>query len=437
MTADLFKLGVIEALDALRASRFGCADYTRALLARIYALEPQVQAFAWLDHERAMAEAEAKDREAQTGKSVGPLHGLPVAVKDIIRTRGIPTAMGSPIYDDYVPDYSARVVEKLETAGAWVLGKSVTTEFAYMTPGKTRNPWNRAHTPGGSSMGSAAAVAAGFVPAAVGTQTNGSVIRPAAFCGVVGFKPSLHLIPFAGAHIFSPTLDHMGVFTRSVADAARFAAYLSEEPGRIAPKIRMGESPPRLAAVRSPVWDRASPAQQARFLADVAALRAGGAQVTDIELPAAFGEGHRTLRTIMLFEAAWELSETQKRHRDRMSDFLNRSLDEGRAVADADYQAALEMRTRLIEELETFLKKFDAIVTPPAPGEAPADLSITGDPAFCTLWSLTGVPAITIPTGLGENGLPLGLQIVGRSGDENRVLAVAAWCEGKLPFTRP
>lgn len=429
--ADLFQLGVLEVLDALRSGRFSCADYTRSCLKRILALEPRIRAFAWLDPERAMALAEIKDRERRHG-AAQPLHGLPVAVKDIIRTRGIPTGMGSPIYDGYVPESSAAVVEKLEAAGAWVLGKSVTAEFAYLTPGKTCNPWNPAHTPGGSSMGSAAAVAAGFTPAALGTQTNGSIIRPAAFCGVVGFKPSFGLISFSGAHVFSPTLDHMGVFARSVADAARFAACLAE--CAIAVEAMLPGQAPRLTAVRSPVWPLASPAQQARFSADLAALRAAGAQVTEVELPPAFAGAHSAHRTIMLFEAARELGAIQDRRRDQMSEGLNRALDEGRAIPEVDYRAAKEFRVQLQRELEVFLEEYDTIVTPPAQGEAPADLSITGDPAFCTLWSLTGAPAVTLPTGLGEAGLPLGLQVVGRFGDDNRALAAAAWCESHLPF---
>lgn len=433
MEKDLYRLGIIEALEGMKAGRFSCADYCRALLRRIAARDGEVQAWAWLDNERAMTLAEARDKERRDGPAP-PLHGLPVAVKDIIRTRGIPTGMGSPIFDGHVPQESARVVEKLEAAGAWVMGKSVTTEFAYMRPGKTRNPWNPAHTPGGSSMGSAAAVAAGFVPAAVGTQTNGSVIRPAAFCGVAGFKPSFDLISFSGANVFSPTLDHMGIFARGVADAARFAAHLTEMPGAITPDIEFPDREPRLAAVRSPVWHLASPAQQARFASDVAALKKAGARVTEIELPQSFGAGHRALRAIMLFEAARRLEPLQQAHRSRMSDYLNRSLDEGRAIPETDYRAALDTHAGLKAALETFLDGFDAIITPPAPGEAPPDLSLTGYPAFCTLWSLTGVPAITIPTGLGDMGLPLGLQIVGRFGGDNEVLAVAAWCENRLPF---
>lgn len=428
---ELFRLGVVEVLDALRSGRFSCADYTRSCLKRIFELEPRVQAFAWLDPERAMALAEAKDQEQRRG-AAPLLHGLPVVVKDIICTRGIPTEMGSPLYAGHVPETSARVVEKLEAAGAWVLGKSVTTEFAYLTPGKTRNPWNPAHTPGGSSMGSAAAVAAGFAPAALGTQTNGSIIRPAAFCGVVGFKPSFGLISFSGVHVFSPTLDHIGVFTRSVADAARFAACLAESS--CAGEAAFSGETPRLAAVRSAAWPLASPAQRVRFAADLAALRAAGAQVTEAELPPAFTGAHLTHRTIMLFEAARELGAIQDRRREQISEGLNRCLDEGRAISEADYCAAKEFRLRLQQELEAFLEEYDTIVTPPAPGEAPADLATTGDPAFCTLWSLTGAPAVTFPTGLGETGLPLGLQVVGRFGDDNRVLAAAAWCEARLPF---
>lgn len=213
-------LGLCEAAQAVRGGDLGSEDLTRALLERIAANEHTVQAFQWIDPARAMDLARQADRQLRSGKAVGPLHGIPVGIKDIIETQGIPTTMGSPIFADHVPARSAALVRRAEAAGAFVLGKTVTTEFAFYTPGKTRNPWNPAHTPGGSSSGSAAAVAMGFLPGAVGTQTNGSVIRPAAFCGVVGYKPTAGLISLAGVHPFSPSLDQAGVFARSISDAA-------------------------------------------------------------------------------------------------------------------------------------------------------------------------------------------------------------------------
>ena len=225
---DLFRLGVREAARGIAEGRFTSADYTRSCLQRIWQEEDRVQAWQWLDHERAMELSEKADRRKSEGKESAPLHGLPLGIKDIFDTRGIPTELGSPLFKGNVPQASAQVVEKLEQAGGFVMGKTVTAEFAFLTPGKTRNTWNPAHTPGGSSSGSAAAVSAGFVPAALGTQTNGSIIRPAAFCGVVGYKPSQGTISNHGTLDYSPTLDQSGVFTRSVRDAAWVTSCIAE-----------------------------------------------------------------------------------------------------------------------------------------------------------------------------------------------------------------
>ena len=435
---NLHTLNLCELTQAIRSGDITCADYTRACLTRIAQMEPQVQAWAWLAPERAMACAEQADVQRVAGllagKPLGLLHGIPVGIKDIFNTAGIPTAMGSPVFAGNIPGESAEAVSRLEGAGAFVMGKTVTAEFAFLTPGKTRNPWNPAHTPGGSSSGSAAAVAAGFVPAAIGTQTNGSVIRPAAFCGVVGFKPSQGLISNRGIWSFSPSLDQVGIFTRSVADAALLAAQLVENPHDLAAAIVPLNTAPRLAAVRSPVWHLATEAQQRRFAGNIAALSKAGALIEEIELPAAFGDAHRAVRTIMLFEAAHGqgFGELRSKHREALSPLLNDFLDQGEQVSETAYHAALALRGRLKEELNSFMQRFDAIITPPATGEAPRDLSSTGDASFCTIWSLTGAPAITIPAGLGPQGLPLGLQIVGAHLDDNRTLAVAQWCERLL-----
>ena len=359
------------------------------------------------------------------------LHGVPVGIKDIIATQGIPTTMGSPIFENHLPSASATVVARLEQAGAFVMGKTVTTEFAYYTPGKTRNPWNPAHTPGGSSSGSAAAVAMGFVPAAVGTQTNGSVIRPAAFCGVVGYKPTAGLIPVAGVHPFSPSLDQPGVFARSVADAALLAAALAER-GVTAGDAPPMAHPPRLTVVRSPVWNKADRYAQEHFLEVTGRLRTAGAEVEERELPPAFDEAHAVQRAIMCAEGARVFAELQSRDRGRISQRLNALIDEGLDIGDADLARALERQRRFAQELDTFLGACDAIVTPPTPGEAPADLTQTGDPAFCTIWSLCGVPAVSIPTGCGPSGLPLGLQVVGARFGDDRALSVARWCDERV-----
>ena len=431
---DLFRIGVREAAQGIAEGRFTSADYTRSCLQRIWQEEDRVQAWQWLDHERTMELSEEADRRKNERRAVNPLHGLPVGIKDIFDTRGIPTEMGSPLFEGNLPLTSARVVEKLEQAGGFVMGKTVTAEFAFLTPGKTRNPWNPAHTPGGSSSGSAAAVAVGFVPAALGTQTNGSIIRPAAFCGVVGYKPSQGTISNHGTLDYSPTLDQSGVFTRCVADAAWMTSCIAETQNPVSREIKVLAKKPKLAVVRSPVWMRSEEAQRRIFADNVRKLRESGAEVVETELPAAFNQTHPCLRRIMAYEAARFFRELQARGREKISAALNALLDEGSAISDSVYQDALRFREQLQEDLSAFLKVFDAIITPPANGEAPATLDNTGDPYFCTIWTLCGVPAVAIPTGIGSHGLPLGLQIVGPFSEDDKLLAVARWCEEQLPF---
>ncbi|MHB8744885.1 MAG: amidase, partial [Sulfuricaulis sp.] len=380
-------------------------------------------------------------QDLRAGKP-GALPGVPLGIKDIIDIRGIPTRMGSPMFEDYVPSMSARIVRRLEEAGALMLGKTATAELANFAPGNTRNPWNPAHTPGGS----AAAVAARFVPAALGTQTNGSIIRSAAFCGVVGFKPSAGLISRSGILKFSQTLDQVGVFTRGVADAAVVASALIGQtpedrdilsdfalvPQDLDPKLLF--HPPRLAAVRSPVWHLADNDQQQSFLHSISILRKAGAVIEAAVLPDALISMHAVHRTIMLYEGAHAFAALQTQNRDRLSAELNRLIEDGMLIQEADYHAALEQRTRLQSELGEFLRRYDAMLTPPARGEAPATLANTGDPVFCTSWTLCGTPALTIPVGLGAHGLPLGLQLVASHLQDARLLQVAQWCEQQIGF---
>ncbi|RPJ70212.1 MAG: amidase [Desulfobacteraceae bacterium] len=428
----LHRLGLCDAAQAIRRGDLSSEDLTRALLDRIERHENTVQAFQWMDPQKALDLARRADRELKSGEKPGALHGIPLGIKDIIATRGIPTTMGSPIYAGHVPAQSAALVLRAEAAGAFVLGKTVTTEFAYFTPGKTRNPWNPAHTPGGSSSGSAAAVAMGFLPGAVGTQTNGSMIRPAAFCGVVGYKPTSGFISLSGVHPFSPSLDQPGVFTRSVVDAACLATALAEPETGIGCDVPVMVQPPRLAAVRSPVWHLADPYAQEHFLKMVARLRSAGASVEEQELPPSFKDAHAVHRTVMTGEGARVFAELQGRDRARLSPRLNALVDEGRGISDADLARGLERKDQFAGELDAFLSGLDGVVTPSALGEAPADLTQTGDPAFCTIWSLCGVPAVTIPAGRGPAGLPLGLQIAGPRRADGQVLAAAKWCEERI-----
>lgn len=440
----LYRLDLLAVLDGLRAGRFTSEEFTRDCLARISDHEPRIHAFAWLDPGAALAKARDADCARQAGRN-DALLGVPLGIKDIMHARGIPTRMGSELFEKFVPTESASVVRRLEDAGAFVLGKTVTAELAYFHPGPTRNPWNPAHTPGGSSMGSAAAVAAGFVPGAIGTQTNGSVIRPAAFCGVVGYKPSQGAIGRTGILAFAPTLDQVGVFARTVRDAALLARALAghdfSDPQSLADslesnfEVRALKSPPRLAAVRSPVWTLAEEAQQRAFADSVESFTRAGAQIVPLELSKEFDNAHSTLRRIMAFEGAREFGPLQERARTQLSVELNALLDEGRAIAAAAYREALARRERLQAELARVLAQFDAILTPPARGEAPATLEQTGDPTFCTIWTLCGVPAIAIPAALGPRGLPLGLQLVGGYRHDGVLLSAARWCAERLRFT--
>jgi Asp-tRNA(Asn)/Glu-tRNA(Gln) amidotransferase A subunit family amidase len=345
--------------------------------------------------------------------------------------------MGSAAYAQRTPSASATVVQRLEAAGAFVLAKTVTAELAFYAPGKTRNPWNPAHTPGGSSSGSAAAVAAGFVPAALGTQTNGSIIRPAAFCGCVGFKPSFGRIPRPGVLPFSGTLDTVGFFTRSVADAALLLDVCAgPDPGDpasalespLAPRPAMNR-PPRLVAVRTPVWEHAEAHAQEHFEHMLAALRAAGADVEERALPPAFDAAHATLRTIMYAEGARSFAPLMRTHGSLLSEAIRALIDEGSKLDDERLGAALQLRLQLIEMLRLFLQASDAIVTLPATGEAPDTRTTTGDPRFCTLWSLCGVPALVLPSGRGSRDLPLGTQLVGKPLGDVELLRTAAWCE--------
>ena len=440
---DLFPLGLTEVLRAYREGRATVQDYVASCAARTSDLEPRVQAWEWFDASRAMADAEERAGGILADL---PLYGIPVGVKDIINTRGIPTRMGSRIFFNNVPSHSAWVVRRLEALGGLVMGKTVTTEFAFRSPGKTRNPWNASHTPGGSSSGSAAAVAAGFVPVAIGTQTLGSVIRPAAFCGVVGYKPSFGAISRTGILPFAPTLDTVGVFARSVADVAWFGACLMGQDARDEATAVSGPvhllrvpleplaQPPRLAVVRTPKWNLATEPQRRQFEESVAKLEAAGAKVKEVTLPRAFDDAWENVMTIMCREAVKSFVAIESRHRIRLSPPLIQVLDRGRRVTPEQFARACDKRDHYCEWFEGLFERFDAIATIPAAGEAPEGLSNTGDASFCSLWTQTGMPAITLPSGLGPKGLPLGFQVVGRYRDDERALQVAAWVESTLGF---
>jgi len=358
----------------------------------------------------------------------------------------MPTTNGSPIYRDHVPANDAWVVERLRSLGATIFGKTVSTEFAWRHPGPTVNPWNSKHTPGGSSSGSAAAVAAGIIPLALGTQTLGSVIRPAAFNGVVGLKPSFGAIPRTGVHPLSPSLDHVGFFARRVDDVALALSLLAASSdldlhGRPIPGFHVdtdqGLLPlekPRLAIVRFQNWSRAEPEQQKTFEAAIAKLRDAGAVLQELELGELDQANWKAINTILASEGALIFEGLVARYPDRSSDHLKSLVQAGKAITALDYLAARALQEKLRSAFATQISGFDAVLTLPAFGEAPEGLSDTGDAEYCAPWTLLGTPAVSLPAGFGKNGLPLGLQVVGRYREDHRLLRVAKWVESVLMF---
>ena len=419
----------------LDAGRLSAEQVARAHLDRIAEREPEVQAFTFLDPEHVLGQARRLDQLRKRGGPQGPLFGLPVVVKDIVDTADMPTELGSPIHAGRRPRHDAAVVEQLRAAGAIVVGKAVTAEFATYHPGKTRNPHDTGRTPGGSSSGSAAAVGAGMTPFGIGTQTNGSVIRPASYCGVYGYKPTHGLISRHGVLGLSRALDHVGLFARSIDDLALLAeplmAYDARDPDMrplAPPPLRAtlaAEWPlaPDLAFVRTPVWDQGEPDLHAAFAELVEAL---GPRIAEAELPGAFDDALETHRLIMEPDIAYSLARDFERGGDAMSARLREIVERGRNVSAVDYKRALDRASALERSLEPVFDRFDAILTPAATGEAPTP-ETTGSPAFCTIWSLLGMPAVSVPLMAGANGLPIGVQLVGRRGDDARLLRTARW----------
>ncbi len=430
----ILSLSAVVLRDRLASGALRAVELVEACLGRISEREPTVQAWAWLDGDHALDQARTLDKRRQAGLPIGPLHGVPIGLKDIIDTKGIPTANGTVIDAGRVPADDAWLVARLRAAGAVILGKTVTTECAFMHPGKTRNPHRPDHTPGGSSQGSAAAVAAGMVPLAIGTQTGGSVIRPASFCGVVGFKPSFGLIPRSGVLMQSPFLDTVGVFAKTVEDCALLAEVLTgHDPADKAtapvptPRlldVSMSKVPvtPTFAMAKLPGWEQADP-EMLGAMAELASLLPESFDLPDL----GFDEVAAARQRINFAEMAKCYYSLERRARDQMSEPLRAAIDEGKAVLARDYIAALDWRDLMTTVLEQIFVRCDAILCPAALGPAPAGLASTGSAIFNGLWTLAGVPAITLPLFTAENNLPMGVQLVGRRGDDARLLRTACW----------
>ena len=430
---SLAALSLTDAVTEIREGRISSAELVHACLARVDEVDGSVQAWAHIDRDYALRQAADADLHRMKGNSLGPLHGVPVGIKDIFDTRDYPTELGSPVWAGRTPRDDAFAVTRLRADGAVIMGKTVTTEYAYFHPGKTRNPHNSERTPGGSSSGSAAAVAAFMVPGAIGSQTNGSVIRPAAFCGVVGFKPTHGLIPRSGVLQLSRSLDHVGVFARSVEDAALLAETLvgfDEEdrdtrPAARPPFAAVAASkpplPPRFAFVKSPVWDQADETTRAALSELVETL---GEAAVEVELSSSFARAVDLHRVVMEVEMAHNLHLDYERAGNQMSDNLRQLIERGREHKAVAYTAAVAGSAPLNDGLEELFNEYDAILTPAAPGEAPAH-ETTGNPVFNTIWTYLGTPAVTLPLLQSESGLPIGVQLVAKRGYDARLLRTA------------
>jgi amidase len=420
------RLSAAEAARRIARGELTSEALVASCLERIAAREQAVQAWAWLDADLALRQARALDREPARR----PLHGVPVGIKDIFDTADMPTEYNSPIYRGHRPKWDAACVALLRRGGCVVLGKTVTTEFAHVHPGKTRNPHNPAHTPGGSSSGSAAAVADHMVPLALGTQTGGSVIRPAAFCGAVGCKPSFNTINRAGLKFAAESLDTIGVFSRSAEDAALGLHVLS---GRALPDFKQtGARKPRVGLCRTPRWRDADVETHAAIERAAAQLAKAGARVADFELPeggAALFEEHGK---IMNYESARALAWEYLNHPDKISATLRPRIEEGWQISREAYDAARSLARDCRRRLADRMADYDFLITPSAPGEAPATLETTGSSVFNRVWTLLGVPCVTLPFGTGPHKVPLGVQLVGPFDGDSALLAWAHWAERAL-----
>ena len=433
---SLIELSATKAIAQLRNGEITSEDLVQACLERIDQVDGEIEAWAYLNPDYALDQARLLDSKRQAGDAVGPLHGIPVGVKDIFDTETMPTENGTVLDSGRQPMNDCRVISLLEEAGAVIMGKTVSTELAVYGPGKTKNPHNPKHTPGGSSSGSAAAVASHMVPLAVGTQTNGSVIRPASFCGVVGFKPTHGLIPRTGILAQSHWLDTVGVFGRSVNDAAVIAeALVAYDPGdadtasRVRPALSKTARdeppmPPMLAFAKTAVWDRADDETQEAFAELTESLGEG---CNDLILPEPFDDAVELHGKIMNADLAKSFAGYYERGKDKLTDVLKGMIEDGQKVTAIEYNKAVDWRETLNEGLGGVFDRYDAIIPPAATGEAPAGLDSTGSPVFNTLWTYCGLPAITLPLMQGSNGLPIGVQLVGPRHDDARLLRTANW----------
>ena len=441
-----YELSVAEAASQIRDRRLSAVELMESLLARSRALEPSLGVWVTLDEDAALAAARRAQDEMDRDGPAGPLHGVPIGVKDIFYTRDLKTTGCSPIYADFVPDFDATAVALLRRAGAIVMGKTVTTQFACLDPPPTRNPWGAAHTPGGSSSGSAVGVAARMFPAALGSQTAGSVLRPASYNGVVGMKPSFGRISRYGVMPVAWSLDTMGFFCRTVQDAAVMLTCLAEHDPKdpvsvpapafdLVQRLGAEAAPPRIAVPRRFFYEKADGDVRERTDAVVESLAASGASVEEIGLEADFDALAAAHRTVMSVEAA---AVHERDFSARANDYAPKVrglIESGMLVPAVSYVRAQRVRGAFRREMDQAMRGFDAVLSPTTTAPAPRDLTTTGDPVFQIPWTTCGFPAITIPSGLGASGLPLGIQLASAPFEEETLLRTASWCERVLALT--
>jgi len=442
--ADLHDLGAAEAARGIRSGALSPVDLLNACLKRIDLTEAVVKAWVHLDREHARTTARQRELEAREGRFLGALHGVPFALKDIFDAAGLPTTAGAQPFAHRVPSADATSVVRLRAAGGIGLGKVTTTAFAFLDPSPTRNPWNSEHTPGGSSSGPAAAVAARMVPLALGSQTVGSVVRPAAYCGVIGLKPTHGRISAAGVVPLAWSFDHVGIFARSVEDCALalglLAGFDTADPlssgAGIDDYVGAALHPvtPRLGVLRS-LLERATPEMAGHVNAMARAFHSAGALVEDVELPPSYARVHEAGNRIVRAEAAAYHAPLLARHADEYPPKIREALEQGRHVLAVDYLAAQHERRVFRDEMAPIAARYDALVLPTAGAPAPRGLGSTGDPYFCAPWSFSGMPAIALPSGVDPGGLPLSVQLVGGVFAEARLLGAAAWCERAIGFS--
>jgi aspartyl-tRNA(Asn)/glutamyl-tRNA(Gln) amidotransferase subunit A len=433
------ELSASELARQIKQKTITPVEVAQAFLDRIDALEPELDAWVRVDRETVLADAQQRQVELESGAATGPLHGVPIGIKDIYNIAGIPTTCGSKVYADFVPDETAVTINLLEKAGAVVLGKTVTTEFACLDPSHTKNPWNPAHTPGGSSSGSAASVAARMCPIAMGSQTVGSVLRPASYNGIVGLKPTYGRVSRRGVVPVSWSLDTVGWMGRSVEDMALLLQIMAgpDELDPVASRLPAGDylsglesaSSPRIGLITSFFMEESDQESQAQTRAVLEKLKSAGATVVEVTLPESFKTAFEDQLLIMGVEAAAFHKPMYEKQAQDYRPKLREMLRQGLATDAITYTKALERRLRFTADMKLLAEQADVLLTPSTPTAPLADLTNTGDTRFQGPWTSCGLPTITLPVGLAESGLPLGIQLIAPPFEEARLLSIARWCE--------